>query len=465
MGTPSKKTNEWEVVSTQVKKCRDFVAGESAVKGEGETYLMKFDPTMMVDRYNLYKEEAQTVGLTSAFHESLLGALTRRQPTITIPTAADWLLDTFGDRGQGLQLWLLEALGSQLTSGNDFVFLDYPSQEAESIRLGIDVKPYPIMIRAEDIIATNVEMVGSAQVLTEFRFSVNELDPSNKLFDDKERTRVVRLFLKDGLAYRQDYVQDKEEGELMEFVLKGKRLDVLPVFSWSGQMKPVTPLLLAMADLDQHSYNQQSRSNHYSLLMGTSTLVVTGVTGDEADSFQGLGGIFTTESEQAKFSMLGLDPSIVAAYETKLATNRLTAAALGARMFAQESKQAETAEALSIKNAGSHATLGQLATTFGKVLQEILAFTIYWDTGVMPTPVDVAVEFSKDFIPAVLNGTDLTALVGARLQGAITDRVFYEALVKGELIAEDYLFEEFVEDRQAQLAVEQPAVEGDLGDE
>ena len=88
MGTPSKKTNEWEVVSTQVKKCRDFVAGESAVKGEGETYLMKFDPTMMVDRYNLYKEEAQTVGLTSAFHESLLGALTRRQPTITIPTAA-----------------------------------------------------------------------------------------------------------------------------------------------------------------------------------------------------------------------------------------------------------------------------------------------------------------------------------------------------------------------------------------
>jgi len=33
------------------------------------------------------------------------------------------------------------------------------------------------------------------------------------------------------------------------------------------------------------------------------------------------------------------------------------------------------------------------------------------------------------------------------------------------LIAEDYLFEEFVEDRQAQLAVEQPAVEGDLGDE
>jgi hypothetical protein len=55
---------------------------------------------------------------------------------------------------------------------------------------------------------------------------------------------------------------------------------------------------------------------------------------------------------------------------------------------------------------------------------------------------DVSVELNRDFMPAGITAQDMTALIGAWQQGAISAQTLHANLKAGEVIADDVSFEE-----------------------
>ena len=454
---PSNRSPEREAILKEIQICVDFVEGESAVKARNKEYLWPFDASMTDEAYKIYKMESQLPEFTSTFHQSLVGAMLRRDPKVALPATASWITDNFGDRGQGLMLWMSEVLDRHLITTNEWIFIDYPVVKGDLSRADVEkqnVRPYPIHVTAESILEASSELINSKEVLTEFRYEKEEPKEGSAEFDYSKQKRIVRLYVEDGVAYRQDYVDDQKDGTRVTFVQGGKNLSYIPIFSLNGQIKPVIPLLLKMANTDKHAYNKKSRRNHYGLLMGTTTITTAGLDKSDRDLIGGMGGIWHAGDINAKFGTISLDVGVINGYKIMLDEDTFTAAAIGARMFTEHGKEAQSGTALAIKNASSYATLGYISTVFSKIISDILKFVILWDSKVVVNDTDVVVELSKDFIPEVLNGTDMTALVGARLQNVIPDRVFFDALKRGELIGDDYTYQQFRDELDAQLAVE-----------
>ena len=430
-----------------VTMVRDFVEGERQVKSKGVEYLLPFSPNMDDDFFELYLREAQIGGTTQAQHSAITGALLRRPPRVELPVSSQWVYNSFGDRGQGLMLWLAETLNSQVASSNDWIFVDYPvvvgdMSPADAETAGI--YPYAVGIKAEDVLDARTEMIGAHEQLVDFRYqTVAQVAVEDDEFDYEPRVIVTRLYIEEGIAYRQDYLDDLPHGTRGSFTVKSKPLRRLPLFSLNGQHAPVKPMLLPMAILDYHLYNKKSRRNHYNYVMNTSTIITSGVAKDEAKNLQELGGRWDLGDYQAKAYTIGVDAQVLSSSKMVIDEDLNTAAALGARVFADDTREAESAEALAIKNAASHAAMSHTANVFSTVITQIVSFAIYWQTGTMPADGEVIIELSRDFIPTVIEGNDLTAMVNASVQNKLPDEVLYNALLKGELIPDGMTFEDF----------------------
>ena len=334
--------------------------------------------------------------------------------------------------------------------------IDFPDVEGGRSKLDDQtqgIRPYPIVIAAESILDVRSEMINSVEVVTEFRYSKTEMKTTDGPFDYETQERVVRLYLENGVAYRQDYVDNAKDGAPKVFNIGEESLKRLPIFSLNGQTAPVKPVLLDICDVDVQAYNQKSRRNHVSLLMGTTTFYTKGLSEEERKEIGGLGGMWHGP-EACDFGSLSAEPSVISGYKIVLDEFSASAASFGARMFAETGKEAESAEALAIKNASSHATLGHLATILSTVIEDILRFVILWDTEKDIAKGDVRIEFSKDFIPATLNGQDLTALIGGFMQGAIPLSVFFNALKRGEIIPDGMTEDQFKTEQADTLPIQ-----------
>ena len=456
---------------TKISRVRDFIFGEDAIKAHDKPlpmnsdqfYLYPFNSEMEKSDYLFYSMESQFTGVTSAMHNALSGALLRRDPDVVLPDDASWIMDSFGETKQGLLLWLSETLSNQLISSNDWVFIDYPDTSGQVIsqatREAEDIRPYPIHIQAEAVLDARTDMVNGVNKLVEFRYlTVRSVikDASNP-FQYTNENYVVRLFLQENIVYRQDYIDGKPQGPEVTFNIGNQgNLDTIPVFSLSGINAPVLPYLNQFANSERALYNKVSRRNHAFFLNNTITPWTSGVDSKDQDQISGFGQFWHLGEADASVGTLQMPQGLMADSKIVIDDDYLRLAGLGARMFADGTSQAETAQALSIKNASSHSVLAHISTNFSSVIENILSFVIYWDTGTYPEEGTISVTFSKDFIPEELNGQDLTALVAARMQGLITDRIFYGALNKGELIPEGYTIDEYQADMGDVLITEPP---------
>jgi hypothetical protein len=111
---------------------------------------------------------------------------------------------------------------------------------------------------------------------------------------------------------------------------------------------------------------------------------------------------------------------------------------LGSRLLETQKRVSESAEALALRQAGESSIIGCLAVAVTASLNDVLRWVYWWhSTEALPedvSPQHLRYELNTDFEAARLDAKELTALVAAWQQGAISRDTLLHNLRAGELL-------------------------------
>jgi hypothetical protein len=124
-------------------------------------------------------------------------------------------------------------------------------------------------------------------------------------------------------------------------------------------------------------------------------------------------------------------------------------ALLGARAIADETKQAETLGATAIKRSGENSILSSIAIAVSEALEWGLTIFAQW----AGQDGEVVYQLNRDFMPAMIDAQQLTALVSAVQAGKLSDAEFFALMQRGDVIDSEVSFEE----HQANVEITAPA--------
>jgi hypothetical protein len=203
-------------------------------------------------------------------------------------------------------------------------------------------------------------------------------------------------------------------------------------------------------------YRTSADYEHGAHFCGLPTVVVTGYRPDEKASplYIGSAKAWVFSQPDASATYLEFTGQGLGALATLKAEKEAAMAALGARMLAPDKKEAEAAETAAIHRSGEVSVLATIAQTLARAMEQALTWVAEWNA----TAGDVDFKLNTDYFPMPLASADITALVGAWQQGAISKETLFYNLKRGELIPEDTT----LEDEEAAIGDEPPVLANQL---
>jgi hypothetical protein len=215
------------------------------------------------------------------------------------------------------------------------------------------------------------------------------------------------------------------------------------------------PPILDITNVNLAHYRNSADIEHGRHLTALPTPWVSGVDGSETGGELPLGsGKAWRLPENAQTGFLEFTGSGLSSIQEGMEEKERKMAALGARMIEAPRSGVEAAETARIHQAGTAATVGDVAGSIGQGLEAALQEAAEWEGA---DPEKVTVELNKDFVDAKLEPQEITALVDAYLKGAITQETLLHNLKSGEVLPEDRSIDEEME----LLAARAPEAAGD----
>jgi hypothetical protein len=111
---------------------------------------------------------------------------------------------------------------------------------------------------------------------------------------------------------------------------------------------------------------------------------------------------------------------------------------LGSQILENQTRVAETATAIILRQAGENSVLANIATSVSESLTQVLRWAYWWNsTEVLPecvTDEHVLVELNTDFSMKGMTSQDLQAVVAAWQAGAISQDTMLQLFRKGEIL-------------------------------
>src|SRR6056300_804642 len=162
-------SDSYESLKPLWKKSRAVLQGQDNVKAHDEfieydytNILIPFSPSMTQKQYDFYKAEAELPGLTAQYCKVLISALLRKDSKLNLPEELpeevyDWIKTNFTLDGRSLFNFLDNALWEELQTSRAWVYVDYPQLSEEQYDAMTPdersiIKPYPVLIEAENVI-------------------------------------------------------------------------------------------------------------------------------------------------------------------------------------------------------------------------------------------------------------------------------------------------------------------------
>jgi hypothetical protein len=401
--------------------------------------------------YGAYKARALFYNATQRTIDGMTGLVFRKSPRVVLPSPVEPFAHDIDMAGTPLRIFAEELVTEVLTVGRAGLLVDHPPAREDVVTASqardAGQRPYLKLYRAEDILDWRLGLRDSATVTTHLRlrerFSIPDpgdefrsipieqirvldLDP-----DDFYRQRVFR-----GAKGRWDQV-----GESIKPLLDGRRLTYIP-FMFIGpkdlRPSPSKPPLLDLVNVNLSHYRTTADFEHGAHFTGLPTPVISGHRLDEDECLSiGAGEAWVLASPEARAYFLEFSGEGLSTLVTSLERKERQMAAIGARMLAPEKSQAETAESLLIRRGGENSVLAALAQTISLGLTTALKILTRW-AGVSDK---VAFELNRDFLPTPMSAEALKAHIAAWQAGVLSEETLFEALQRGEVVAESLSFE------------------------
>lgn len=431
--------------------CDALFEGEHGIHEKGEKYL----PRLQDEDDKAYVARVKMTPVFGAFPRTVLGLrgmLFRKPMTVEVPATIKPMLEDIDLAGTTQQGLAQDVVETALVKGRIGLLVDYPQAPAGATRAdaaALNLRPMIVKYDAKAIYNWRTERINGATVLSQVRLEEEKevQDPEDE-FKVKCEKRYRVLDLDDG-KYRQRVFKIVDEVEVLEDEIypqmNGKNLDFIPfvVIGVDGiGIEVEAPPLIDLATTVLHHYQQATSYERGCFFSGLPTMFISGISNqdDKGNAVEiSIGGNLANILPRADAKAYYVEVAgEFNALRTNLEDKKREMAVLGARMLEAQKAGVESADAIARRMSGEESLLSIMSQTVSAGLTQALQWFSEWSgaTG------EATVELNRDFLPAGITAQDMTALVGAWQQGAISQETLFNNLKAGEVIAGDVSFEE-----------------------
>lgn len=474
-------------------QARDVLSGERTVKRRGEVYLPKLEGQTEME-YHRYKQRAQFLNAAARTHQGLHGMIFRKSPDVTLPeTAVGALSDSLNAmqtdcdlQGRDLEQYTREVVSEILMVGRGGTLVDWSEAErraylsfykAESIcnwrmdRVQGKSRLTMVVLKETPTVGVNQELLPGTKS--------DELEGNDPYMDETvEQYRVLRLVprstgpVRAGIQmpgpiafqyvveiWRKEEVVSRGRKKSEQWVLQetfqpnrnGQPLTEIPFIFHGPDDSSEQVEKLPLDDLISLNLDHYRKSADYSHGMHYTALPTAYVAGFDAGSQLTIGSTvaWVSDNPNAKAAFLEFTGKGLDNFPTYLDRCEKNMAVLGARLLESQKREAETAEAMQIRQGGEDSVLASISRSSSRSMTKALKW-VYWWSSTEQTVYDVddeecAIALNQDFIAAKMGAAELTALTASWVQGGISRRTLHWNLKQGERLPPETTPEEEAE--------------------
>lgn len=203
---------EYDAAQSRWRLVRDVCKGSETIKARGDVYLPRPNPhdesKENKARFDTYLMRAVFYNATGRTKNSLVGAVFRTWPTLTVPPALDYVAKDVDGQGISIYQQSQSVIGHILEVGRHGLLVDYPNVEpgstskADSAAMGI--RPTIASYNAECIVNWKTRKIGGQHLLSllVLKEVVDEDTDDGFGVESKDQYRVLRL--NDSGVYEQE---------------------------------------------------------------------------------------------------------------------------------------------------------------------------------------------------------------------------------------------------------------------
>lgn len=455
MSTLRNRHRDYLAMQDRWELCEDLFEGEHKMHEEGEKYL----PRLQDEDDKAYQLRLRMTPVLGAFPRTVLGLrgmMFRKPMAVEVPPAIADMLEDIDLAGTTLQGLAQEVVEDALVVGRVGLLVDYPQTIPNATKAdaaALNYRPMIVKYDAEAIYNWRTERINGATVLSQVRLEESEevQDPEDE-FKVKSEKRYRVLDLVEG-KYRQRLYKistngfEAEEILIEEFFpqMNGKAMTFIPFIVIGVDCRGIdveAPPLIDLATTMLHHYMQATSYERGCFFSGLPTLFISGINNENQDgspveiSIGGnLANILPRADSKAYYVEVAGEFN---ALRTNLEDKKKEMAVLGARMLESQKAGVESADAIARRMSGEESLLSIMAQTVSMGLTQALQWFCEW----AGANGEATVDLNRDFLPGGLTSQDMTAMIGAWQQGAVSAETLFDNLKAGEIIADDVTFEE-----------------------
>lgn len=396
---------------------RACMAGESAMKREGEAYLpipsgFRSQDDDGVKAYTAYRERAQFPALLSPSVGAMIGIIHGQEIAIEMPDQMNYLWESANGMGLPLEAFHRRITRELLTIGGYGVLADADADKGGD--------PYLAGYSRDSIINWDTDW---------FVLDETALVRNGFAWEQVEKFRVLSM---EGGACQAVVYEGQTETPIEMRGRGGKPLPRVPFAvanSLDLSVKIESPPLIGVSNAAKAIYQLSADYRHQLYMSGQETLVAIN---GEAPSAVGAGVVHEMRGGEgeARPDLKYVSPTCsgITAHKEAMAEQREAAVQAGARLFEQTAAGQESGEAKRLRYASETATLTTIAQSSCMLLERSLRNAAM----IMGLPEDgIVVNAPADLMDRTMSPQDFAALFGVYADGGMSWETLHENGVRG----------------------------------
>jgi hypothetical protein len=466
---------EYDAALSRWRLVRDVCEGSETIKGRGDVYLPRPNPHDKGDenkaRYDSYLQRAVFYNATGRTKRSLIGAVFRTWPTLTVSAALDYVNQDADGQGISIYQQSQSVVGHILEVGRHGLLVDYPPVEAGAVSRAQSeasgIRPTISSYVAEAIINWKTRKIGGKVLLSlvVLKETVDKDTDDGFGVEIRDQYRVLRL--NDAGQYEQEVWTDiggswDAVDARMPLDGSGKPWAFIP-FTFVGSENNDSSLddapLYDMAEINLGHYRNSADYEEASYLVGQPQPWMSGLDEMWRDHLEETG--IYLGSRAPWLLPAGGACGLMQAQPNSLAKEAMDAkedqmVALGARLI-ERGSAAKTATQADNESAAEHSILSLAVSN----VSEAYNLCLTWMGQFLGAQGEAVYKLAQDFSQVTLDATILTALFNAVQGGKVPEADFWQYLRDRGVIDPEKTDDEI----RGELEAQGPALELDEEDD
>lgn len=443
------------------QRIRDVLAGDTAIKHAGEKYVARLD-SQNDDEFRAYIERGFFYNATSRTVSGYVGMIFRRDPVLQLPEksvalhpALKGFINDVDLLGTTLDSYAKNIIEDVVALGRAGTLIDWDGEKEN--------RAYVSMYAAESILNWRQTRIDGQLKLSLVVLAESATDESQAadpfVVETVQQIRVLRLVptkaAKDGEEAGFEYQVEiwqlrpgktrkkEKEWQLIRTATPlrlGKPLSAIPfIFHGPAHSRPAVAKspIEDIVSANLHHYRLNTDYKHGMHFTALPTAFVTGF--DKSAQLRiGSTTAWVTDTLGATASYLEFKGDGLSTFERALDRVERLLAVLGSRLLESQKRVSESAEALSIRQAGESSIIAGISASVTTSLNEVLRWVYWWHSAeAMPEEVTaehVSYELNSDFEASLMGATEIQALVSAWQSGAISRDTLLHNFRTGEIL-------------------------------